>query len=125
MIDHIMKDPIGNLSKLRSSKDIVDLATDNVMTIANYAIGPKGAVKTDLEFKAAIGLTIALSEIRNKKRKLPLECAVRCCDVFGVNYKWMFTGEGDIFTIEEYAIRTQHLEKRVLALEKRLGVKGA
>jgi len=113
-----------NTDKIRDNKQIQSVVTTNYLALADFVVGKSGPVKTYGEFCKLTGLSSQnFSPIQQRKRSVPLEAAVRACDVFDASYDWMFANRGEMFGKVEAMKISYELQNRIAKIEKKLNIK--
>ena len=108
----------------RTKEQVAADVTRNYLLLADFVVGKTGPVKSYSQFAELTLLQPQnFSPIHKGERKVPLECAVKACEVFGCSYAFMFGNLGEMFGKDDVMKRVLTLEERVAYLEKKFGVK--
>ena len=114
----------SELGKIRDKKDLQELITRNYIALAELVVKKSGPVTTYGQFAKLTGISGSdMTHIIAGRRKVPMEAALRACDVFHVNYYWMFAGQGELHGENEALRIALESKERMDKLEKLMGVK--
>jgi hypothetical protein len=115
---------IINKKNIREKKKIQKMVTINFLALADFVVKQSGPIKSYKMFCQLTDLNESnLTYIRSGSRMVPLECAIRACDVFDVSYDWMIADRGDMFNTKAKTKIAEDLKGRMEKIEKLLGVK--
>ncbi len=113
-----------NTKKIRSKEQIQDEVTRNYLALADFVVTKRGPVKSYQDYAKLTGiLPQNFGKIQQEERKVPIECAILACDVFGCAYNWMFHSTGEMFGKDDVMQIALNLVDRVEIIERKLGIK--
>lgn len=108
----------------RTKEQIAKDITRNYLLLADFVVGKTKPVKSYSQFAEFTLLNPTnFTSIHKGKRNVPLECAVKACEVFNCSYAFMFGNLGEIFGKDDVMERVLRLEERVDYLENKFGGK--
>lgn len=104
---------------LRTKEEIQQDITTNYLLLADFAVRKTGPVKTYGDFCKMTGLgPTNFSAIQKRERNVPMESAVKACEVFDCSYSFMFGNVGEMFGKDDVMRRVLDLQERVEYLER-------
>lgn len=107
--------------KLRTKEEIQNDITSNYLMLADFIVRKSGPVKTYSAFCEMTGLhSQNFSSIQKRERNVPMDVAVKACEVTGCSYSFMFGNMGEIFGKDDVMRRVLDLEERIVHLERSL-----
>jgi len=108
----------------RTKEDVATDVTRNYLLLADFVVGKSRPVKSYKDFATLTLLQHQnFSPIHKGDRKVPLECAVKACEIFGCSFDFMFGNLGEMFGKDDVMKKVLDLEERMNYLENKFGVK--